>query len=87
MAALVVGLVVTGGLLLLAVATSLCGLFGEQCSESENRTIGFAFLGAAVTFVGVPVLVAVARRNAMWLLAPVVEVAGVVAILLVVQWS
>ncbi|HMJ78464.1 MAG TPA: hypothetical protein VK507_20945 [Iamia sp.] len=86
MAALLVGLVATGTLLVVAMLTSLCGLFGEQCSESENTTIGLAVLGAGVTFMGVPVLVAVARRNAAWLLAPVVEVAGAFAILLIFEW-
>lgn len=78
LAALALGLVVTGALLLLAAALSLCSLFGDQCSTSEQSSIGVAALAALAVFLGVPAAVARARRDARWLLAPLVEIAVVV---------
>ncbi len=46
--------VAAGGLLLMAFAVSLCGLFGEQCSAAEDSAIAVAFFGSIVTgIVGV----------------------------------
>ncbi|HEX7135865.1 MAG TPA: hypothetical protein VF228_25025 [Iamia sp.] len=78
--ALVIGLVVSAGLLLLASLMSLCSTFGETCTPSENRQISLVSIGALVTFLGVPALVAVARRDARWFYAPFIEVIVVMSI-------
>lgn len=78
--ALVAGFVLGGGLMLLSALLSLCSLFGEECTPHEETQIGLAFVAGVVTFVGVPALVALVRRDARWLLALVVEVAGVVVL-------
>ncbi len=83
--ALVVGALATAGLLVLASLLSLCGLFGETCTDAETMRIGLATIGAGVTFLGVPGLVAVVRRDARWLLAPLVEAAVVAAVVVGVQ--
>lgn len=80
-AALVVGLLATLGLLLVAFVLALCGIGGsaESCTD-EHRFAWGVLAAAAAVFLGVPALVAVLRRDARWLLAPVVEAAVVVSI-------
>lgn len=72
--ALLVGLVVAVGLLGLAGLTSLCEVGGNTCSDEHQRTMDLATVGAGLAFLGVPALVAVARRDARWLYAPFIEV-------------
>lgn len=77
--ALVAGFVVAAGLVLLASLLSLCGLFGEECTPHERSQIGWALVGGVTVFFAVPGLVAVVRRDARWLLAPLVEL-GLLAV-------
>lgn len=71
--ALAAGFLLSLGLMVAAVAVSLCGLFGEQCSGSEEQAMTLLSLGAIGTFFGVPVVVAAVREQVKWLLAPIVE--------------
>ena len=80
-AALVGGLLATSGLLLVAFVLALCGIdAGAGSCTDEHRAAWGVLAAAGVVFVGVPALVAALRRDARWLLAPVVEAAVVVAI-------
>ncbi len=61
--------VAAGGLLLMAFAVSLCGLFGEQCSDAEDSAIAVAFFGSIVAaIVGVcgALVVSSAARPRSW---------------------
>ena len=72
---LVGAFVLAAALMLGAIAASFCGLFGEQCTPDEERAIGLFFLASLGVFLLVPAGVAAARRQARWLLAPVIEAA------------
>ena len=76
--ALVVGFLVALALAGGALVMSLCGLFGDECSSSEDLAISLLLLGSVGVFLLVPASVAVVRRQARWLLAPVIEV-GLIA--------
>ena len=73
-------------LLLAAVGASLCGLFGEQCTAEEQRTIALLSFASLGVFLFVPAAVAAVRRQARWLLAPVVEVVLVVLAVRLNEW-
>jgi hypothetical protein len=83
---LVLGFGLALGLAGAAFAVGLCGLFGEQCTASEERTIGLLMLGAIGVFVLVPIVVAIARRQARWLLAPVIEAMLIAAVFAAYEW-
>ena len=79
-AALILGFVLSAGLAFAAFGVALCGLFGEQCSPEEERMMQLLMLSSVGVFLAVPVVVALVRRQARWLLAPFVEAALIVAI-------
>ena len=80
--ALVAGLVISLGLAFTAFAVSLCALWGEQCTDAEEQQISLLMLAAVGVFLLVPVAVAWVRRQARWLLAPLIEAALVVTVVL-----
>ena len=69
-----------------AFLLGFCGLFGEECTTSEENAIGLFTLAPLGVFVSVPVAVAAWRRQARWLLAPLIEVALIVGLFGVIAW-
>ncbi|HMJ78463.1 MAG TPA: hypothetical protein VK507_20940 [Iamia sp.] len=76
---------VVAALALVAVGfnSALCGDSGE-CAPGEESRGGWLMLLGPVVFLATPVLVAIARRDGRWLLAPVAMVAVMVAVGLLV---
>jgi hypothetical protein len=85
--AVIGGFVASVALAVAALAAALCGVWDGECTTSELRTRDLLALATAAVYFGVPVAVALWRQQARWLLAPIVEAAGlgaVVAVLAVV---
>jgi hypothetical protein len=78
--ALILGFVVSVGLAFAAFGVALCSLFGEQCTPEEEQLTELLTLASVVVFFAVPVVVALVRQQARWLLAPLVEAALIAAI-------
>jgi len=66
-------------LVVLGFNSALCGDSGE-CAPGEETRGGWMMLLGPVVFLAAPVVVAIARRDGRWLLAPVAVVAAVVAV-------
>ena len=71
---------------LVAFGVSLCSLFGEQCSTSEEERIRLLLIASLGVFLVVPVAVAIVRREARWLLAPVIEAVLIAIVIAAVEW-
>lgn len=69
-----------------AFGVSLCSLFGEQCSTSEQERIRLLLIASLAVFLAVPVAVAIVRRQARWLLAPVIEAVLIAIVIAAVEW-
>ena len=65
---------------------SFCSLFGEQCSTSEEERIRLLQIASIGVFLAVPGAVAIVRREARWLLAPVIEAGLIAVVIAAVDW-
>jgi hypothetical protein len=83
---LVLGFGLALGLAVAAFAFAFCGLFGEQCTAAEERTVGQLSLASIGVFLLVPMAVAIARRQARWLLAPVIEATLIATVFAAYAW-
>ena len=71
---LVVGFVAALALSVGAFLVSFCGLWGEPCTSSEENAMALLGMASLGVFLFVPALVATLRRQARWMLAPVIEI-------------
>jgi len=78
--ALLVGFGVTAVILVVMLFVLACG-FSGACTYEDDTPFWGLLVAAGVVFLGVPALVAAVRRDARWLLAPVVEAAAIVLFL------
>ena len=84
--AVLAGFVISIGLAFGAVLASFCGFMGEQCTSEELELVGLLWFGSISVFIAVPVLVSIVRRQARWLLAPLIESLGLVIVVAAFDW-
>jgi hypothetical protein len=81
------GFVISLGLAVGAFVASFCGLFGTQCTSGEEELIGLLSFASIGVFLAVPVVVAIVRGQARWLLAPLIEAVTVVVVWAALGWD